>query len=118
MNRKKTEDYYAALSQEDLCSCAYCRNFMAQVREAYPEAAAYLRGLGADIEKPFETMPIDLEPEDAVLYVGVQYVILGSPSDFEKTKIGDISVDIAGSHPVTDITEEHFVIELAEMKLK
>ena len=38
---EKTRAYYRALGPENICDCAYCRNYCAKVRAAYPEVARY-----------------------------------------------------------------------------
>ena len=117
MDTEKTRDYYGRLTDKDICQCAYCQNYVAEIKAAYPLLTHYLDSMGVDIEKPFETMP--LEPyEGYILYIGTQYVVIGSKEGFVQTKIEDVTIDIADSHPVTDIREEHFVIEADEIKLK
>lgn len=59
---EKTRAYYRNLGPENICSCAYCQNYCARVKAVYPEVALYLDSLGVDIEKPFETSP--LEPDE------------------------------------------------------
>ena len=117
MDIRKTRAYYDQLTKEDICDCAYCRNYVKEVRHSYKELADYLDELGADIEKPFEAIPIG--PQDGrMFYSGVQYVLMGSADDFKKTTIGDVSVCIADSHPMTGIEEDHFVIEIFPVFLK
>ena len=54
-DREKTKAYYASAALTDqLCGCEDCRRYCKKVRSAYPEVAAWLEALGADIEKPFE----------------------------------------------------------------
>lgn len=36
---EKTRTYYRALGPENICDCAYCRNYCARVKAAYPEVA-------------------------------------------------------------------------------
>lgn len=36
---EKTRAYYRALGPENICDCAYCRNYCARVKAAYPEVA-------------------------------------------------------------------------------
>ena len=117
MNIEKTRQYYAQLREEDLCDCAYCRNYMKEIRSSYQDLAAYLDTLGIDIAKPFETVPVG-PVGDQMFYSGVQYVIIGSAEDFQETAVGDVSVTIAESHPMTDIEEDHFVIEISPVYLK
>ena len=81
MDKIKTENYYKALNNENLCSCDYCRNYYKEAKETYPELSDYLARMGIDIEKPLETMP--LEPyEGAIEYIAVQYIALGNVSVF------------------------------------
>ena len=116
MNVERTRWYYNQLTDADICDCLYCRNYVREIRAAYPALAAYLDQRGADIEKPFEAIPVG--PADGVmLYSGAQYVLMGSSDDFEETSIGDVKVWVTDSHPMTDIEEEHFVIEISPIRL-
>lgn len=117
MNIKKTRQYYRLLTNADICDCAYCRNYVREIKSAYPKLAAYLDRFGADIEKPLEVIPIGPDG-DRMLYSGAQYVILGSADGFTETSIGDIRVFITDAHPMTGIEEDHFVIELSPISLK
>ena len=116
MNIIKTSEYYRQLTDDDICDCAFCQNYVKEIRSAYAELAAYLDGLGVDIEKPFEAMPVEAE-NGIMFYCGVQYVVMGTADDFIETAIGDVRVFIAESHPMTDIGEDHFVIEIAPVYL-
>ena len=117
MDIKKTENYYKTLSEDDLCDCDYCKNYYKEIKAAYPLLAEYLEGIGVDIEKPFEAMP--LEPyEGYIEYMAVQYVVMGDPSDFAETEVAGVHIGIAESHPMTDLSEPHFVIELYPVTLK
>ena len=118
MDIKGTKSYYERISNRDLCDCAYCQNYIREIKATYPEIAAYLFSLGIDIEKPFETMP--LEPDEAgyIEYISAQYIVCGEPDDFVKTVIGSVNVDVAGTHPSTQINEVHFVIEIYPVRLK
>ena len=117
MDIEKTRQYYDQLTEKDICDCAYCRNYVKEIRSAYTDLADYLDELGVDVEKPFETIPI--WPENGIMfYSGVQYVVMGSADDFRETSIGDVRVFIADSHPMTDIKEDHFVIEISPIYLK
>lgn len=77
----------------------------------------YLDQLGIDIEKPFEAIPIATE-NGIMFYSGAQYVVMGAADDFKDTAIGDIRVFITDSHPMTEIQEDHFVIEISRIYLK
>ena len=117
MDIRKTENYYKTLSEDDLCGCDYCKNYYKEIKTAYPLLTEYLKGIGVDIEKPFEAMP--LEPyEGSIEYMAAQYVVMGDPSDFEETEVAGVHVGIAESHPMTDLSEPHFVIELYPVTLK
>lgn len=117
MDIRKTKDYYKTLREDDLCDCDYCKNYYKEIKAAYPLLAEYLEGIGVDIEKPFEAMP--LEPyEGWIEYMAVQYVVMGDPSDFAETEVAGVHIGIADSHPMTDIAEPHFVIELYPVTLK
>lgn len=117
MNIEKTRQYYAGLTDGDVCDCAYCQNYVHEIKAAYPDLAAYLETLGVDIEKPFETMPVDAE-NGQMLYCGVQYLIMGTRDGFEETSVGSVRVSITDSHPATNIEEDHFVIEISSLYLK
>ena len=45
---EKTRAYYRNLGPENICDCAYCQNYCARVKAAYPEVARYLDSLGVD----------------------------------------------------------------------
>ena len=117
MNIEKTRQYYNQLTNEDICDCAYCKNYVKEIRSSYAELANYLDTLGVDIQKPFETIPV--EPANGMMfYSGVQYIVMGADEDFGETFIGDVQVSITDSHPTTDISENHFVIEISPIYLK
>ena len=118
MDLEKTRIFYSRIAPRDLCGCAYCQNYSRRIRAAYPEAAAYLAGLGVDIEKSLETLPLEPDGSGSLEYAGAQYIVLGSPNDFTKTAVGPILADLAGAHPSTGVEEAHFVIELSPIRLK
>lgn len=118
MNIEKTRTFYDRITLRDLCSCAYCQNYIQGIRAAYPEAAEYLAGLGVDIEKPLETLPLEPDSLGFLEYAGAQYIVLGTPDGFTKTTVGSVLVDMAGAHPPTALEEAHFVIELSPIRLK
>ena len=117
MNVEKTRQYYEQLTDDDICDCAYCRNYVKEVRAAYPEVAVFLNKLGINIEKPFEAVPVG-SAYGMMFYGGVQYVVMGTDDDFRETVIGEVQAFIADSHPMTGITEDHFVIEIAPVYLR
>lgn len=111
MDFEGTKRYYEQLTEEDLCRCEYCRTYIREIRNALPRLAADLERLGVDIEKPFEVIPLD-ETADEMAYLAVQYVVIGSAEGFEETAADDMDVFITDSHPMTNIEEDHFVIEI------
>ena len=115
---RRTKSYYEQVSNRDLCDCAYCQNYVREIKVTYPKVAEYLCSLGIDIEKPFETMP--LEPNEAgyIEYISAQYIVYGESDDFVKTVIGSVHVDVADTHPTAQINEAHFVIEIYPVRLK
>ena len=112
---KETKQYYDSLTAEDLCNCAYCRNYIREIRNAYPKVAEYLLALGVDIEKPFETIPLEPDETGGIEY---QYIVIGNTDGFIKTVIDTVTVDITDSHPLTNIDKPHFVIEIYPVRLK
>ena len=98
---EKTRAYYSSRGPESLCNCGYCQNYCARVKAAYLEVALYLDSLGVDIEKPFETMPLELDENGYLEYCGCQYVVFGScPEDFTH-RIGDVTFGRSDCHPNT-----------------
>lgn len=115
---KETKQYYDSLTAEDLCNCAYCRNYIREIRNAYPKVAEYLLALGVDIEKPFETIPLEPDETGGIEYLSSQYIVIGNTDGFIKTVIDTVTVDITDSHTLTNIDKPHFVIEIYPVRLK
>lgn len=118
MSIKETKQYYDSLTAEDLCNCAYCRNYIREIRNAYPKVAEYLLALGVDIEKPFETIPLEPDETGGIEYLSSQYIVIGNTDGFIKTVIDTVTVDITDSRPLTNIDKPHFVIEIYPVRLK
>ena len=117
MNKFKTENYYREINKDSLCSCDYCRNYYKEVKAAYPELSDHLAGMGVDIEKPFETMP--LEPyEGNIEYIAVQYIVIGNAANLKSEDVYGVHIGIADSHPMADIDEEYYIIEISPIRLK
>lgn len=118
MDIEATKLYYKQIAATDLCDCDYCKNYISEIKIAYPKLENYLTSLGVDIEKPFETMP--LEPDEAgyIEYIGAQYIVLGSMGDFTDQAINGVKIYLTESHPSTGIFEEHFVVEIGPINLK
>ena len=117
MNIEKTRQYYNHLTDEDICDCAYCLNYVKEIKSSYTYLADFLDKMGVAIEKPFETIPVE-SINGIMFYSGVQYIVMGSADDFKETSIRDVRVFITDSHPMTDIKEDHFVIEFSPIHLK
>ena len=113
-----TRDYYNSITDSTLCDCGYCRNYRLQVKSALPEVTAYLDSLGIDIEKPFETSPLEPDENGMLEYCGCQYIVFGSCDPEYHHRNGDVEFRIATSYPSTGIEQEHFVLELFPVQLK
>ena len=113
-----TKDYYNSIMDSALCDCSYCRNYRLQIKSALPVVAAYLDSLGIDIEKPFETSPLEPDENGMLEYCGCQYIVFGNCDPEYHYRIGDVKFRVATSYPSTGIEQEHFVIELFPIKLK
>ena len=118
LNIKETKQYYSSLTAEDLCDCVYCRNYIREIKNAYPKVAEYLLTLGIDIKKPFETIPLEPDETGHIEYISSQYIVIGNSDDFAKTVIDTVTVDITYSHPSTEIDKPHFVVEIYPVRLK
>ncbi|MBP2015177.1 hypothetical protein [Anaerococcus degeneri] len=115
MTIEKTRQFYKDF--DDICDCAYCRNYIKEIRKSYLELAAYFDKLGVDIEKPFETMPGEIVG-GFIEYLGAQYIIIGNKDDFRKVKLGEVTIDLAKSFPEPGIDRDYYVIEIYPIKLK
>lgn len=108
INVEQTKKYYKDIKQEDLCDCNYCKNYYLQVKDAYPKVAEFLDSIGIDIEKPFETSPLEPDEHGMLEYCICQYIVIGSaPSELSK-EIENVKIDISESHPSTDLIQETF----------
>ena len=116
MNKEKTKQYYDHITAADICDCEYCQNYVREVKAAYPELVEFLNSIGVDIEKPFEAIPVG-PVNGKMLYSGAQYVIMGTADVFKETSVGDVRIFITDSHPMTEIEEDHFVIEISPIYL-
>jgi len=114
----KTRAYYNAITETSVCDCAYCRNYRLQVKSVFPKVAAYLYSFGIDIEKPFETSPLEPDENGMLEYCCCQYIAFGTCEPNYHHKIGNIEFRLATSYPGTGIEQEHFVLEFYPIKLK
>ena len=115
---EKTKQYYSSLKQEALCNCNYCKNYYSQIKTEFPEVSEYLASFGVDIEKPFETSPLEPDTNGILEYCCCQYIVFGDYSDTFNHKIGNIVFRIAKSYPSTGLKDKHFVLEFSPIKLK
>ena len=113
-----TKAYYNSITETSLCECAYCRNYRLQVKSAFPKVAEYLYSFGIDIEKPFETSPLEPDEKNMLEYCCCQYIVFGKCAPEYSYKIDDVEFRMATSHPHTGIEKEHFVLELFSIRLK
>lgn len=118
MDTERTKLFYDRMDASEVCQCSYCQNYVKEIRKAYPEVATYLADLGIDVDKPFETMPLEPDGNGNIEYIGVQYICMGNKEGFIKALVSGIQLDIATSHPKTDIDQKHFVIEIYPIVLK
>lgn len=114
----KTKEYYHTITDVSLCDCAYCRNYRLQVKSAFPKVAEYLCSLGIDIEKPFETSPLEPDEKGILEYCCCQYIAFGTCEPEYRCRIDNVEFRVATSYPSTGIEQEHFVIELYPVQLK
>ena len=75
INIAKTKEYYASIDESLLCDCSYCQCYREQIRSVYPKVAEYLDSLGIDIEKPFETSPLEPDEKNMLEYCCCQYIV-------------------------------------------
>ena len=115
---EETQKYYNSIKQESLCSCNYCKNYYRQIKSSYPAIASYLASFGVDIEKPFETSPLEPDINGMLEYCVCQYIVFGSCTSTYSHRIGEVNFRVASSYPSTGIKEEHFVLELSPIRLK
>lgn len=113
-----TKDNRSGYGRENMCGCAYCRNYCARIKAAYPEVARYLASLGVDIEKPFGVSPLEPDEDGYLEYCICQYIVFGTCSEDYSHQIGDVTFGRSDCHPSTKIKEEHFVLDFYPIKLK
>ena len=118
INIEKTKEYYASIGESLLCDCIYCQCYRKQIRSVYPKVAEYLDSLGVDIEKPFETSPLEPDEKNMLEYCCCQYIVFGKCDSKYSYQIDNVKFRMATSYPHTGIEEEHFVLELFPIWLK
>ena len=118
MDFEGTKAYYSEIKRENICNCVYCQNLIDEIKQSYPDVAEYLLSFGVNIERPFEVF-LPSDPIDGYMdYLGVQYLIVGDCSDFQDTKVGDISIFVTDIHPTATYEGKYFVIEAGTFHIK
>ncbi|WP_106460458.1 hypothetical protein [Anaerococcus sp. Marseille-P3915] len=115
MTIEETRQFYK--DYDGLCDCAYCKNYIKEIKKVYPDLDAYLDKFGIDIEKPWEALPGEVVG-GMIEYLGAQYILIGNKNDFKKAKLGDITIDLAKSYPDPGLACEYYVIEVSSIKLQ
>lgn len=118
VNITKTKEYYNSIGDSELCDCDYCRNYRLQVKVAFPDVTVYLDSLGIDIEKPFETSPLEPDANGMLEYCCCQYIVFGNCESEYHHKIDSVKFRVATSYPSTGVEQEYFVIEFFPIRLK
>ena len=113
-----TKDYYNYITDSALCDCSYCRSYRLQIKSAFPKVAEYLDSLGIDIEKPFETSPLEPDENGMLEYCCCQYIAFGNCEPNYHHRIGNVVFRMATSYPKTGIEQEHFVLEFYPINLE
>lgn len=114
----RTKEFYRSISETSLCECAYCRSYRMQIKAVFPEIAEYLDTFGIDIEKPYETSPLEPDENGMLKYCCCQYMAIGNCKLNYRHRIGDVEFRKATSYPRTGIEQEHFVLEFYPIELK
>ena len=94
VNVTKTKEYYTTITDSKFCDCGYCRNYRLQIKSVLPEVATYLEALGIDIEKPFETSPLEPDENGMLEYCGCQYIAFGNCDPEYRHRIGDVEMEV------------------------
>lgn len=114
----RTKEFYRSISESSLCECAYCRSYRMQIKAVFPEIAEYLDTFGIDIEKPYETSPLEPDENGMLEYCCCQYIAIGNCKPHYCHRIGNIEFRKATSYPGAGIEQEHFVLEFYPIELK
>ena len=73
---------------------------------------------GIDIEKPFETSPLEPDENGLLEYCCCQYIVFGDCEPEYHHRIDNVEFRVAKSYPRTGIEQAHFVLEFFPIKLK
>lgn len=107
----RTRAYYANLPMVDLRNCVYCQNYREKVRQAHPAMADFLAFLGVDVEKAFETSPLEPAENGILSYCACQYLVFGACGADYQRQIGDVLFRVATSYPAPKVHGPYFVLE-------
>ena len=70
---QKTKTFYE--TQNELCTCGYCRNFYLTIHKFYPALSDYLAKYGLSIEKPVEAVHL-YRDEDGIMHYHTWYAVI------------------------------------------
>lgn len=110
INIERNHEYYMSNDSEP-CHCNYCKNYYENIQKAYPEVCSYLNSLGIDVMKPWELHSGEPDKNNIIQYFACQYIVFGTITEDYAHRIGNVEFGISKTHPGTNISEEHFVIE-------
>jgi len=117
---EKTKQYYSTLGKDYVCNCYYCENYCLQIKDEYPQIAAYLASYGIDIEKPLKIdIPVPGK-NGCCTYDSCEYVVFGSCPDTYNHRIGNVTFFIPSSYPdpIPERKENYWVLAFGPIDLK
>lgn len=86
-------------------------NYREKVRQAHPAMADFLAFLGVDVEKAFETSPLEPAENGILSYCACQYLVFGACGADYQRQIGDVLFRVATSYPAPKVHGPYFVLE-------
>lgn len=109
---------------EELCDCAYCRNYYKGFKSKYPKTATFIKRFGLDVNNPLEIMPHQYNKKDNKFEYTSYYPVKGEIFE-DKININMENLQIflmKGSHrnnpcPNPHMEEPYFLIEITDIKL-
>ena len=114
----KNQQYYSAVSDQELCDCEGCKNYRKRIRQCCPGLAAYMAQLGMDIEKPYEVSVPYLEPKNGRLIYDLCFYVAFGECDFAfQKKLDGAELCVALFNPNSGVKEEHTVLQLCWVEL-
>lgn len=118
LEKEKTIEYYKNDALRDHCTCSKCEIYYKEIKQRYPELAEYLAELGADIERPFEAPSFGMSDTHNYEQYYAWYIIIGECDDNYARKLGNLTIHKASHYPGTNVTEQHFVLEVNNIIIK